>query len=137
MIYLDANIFILAAGSRSDVGEKARKFLGNLQVGKEKAFTSALTFDEVVWKVSQIRGFDDALATGNNLIVMPNLLLLDVNSHIISKSLDLMRFYKLYPRDAIHAASALNNNIFTIISEDKDFDNVKGLKRKSIKELRF
>ena len=137
MTYLDANIFILAAGSRSEIGEKARKFLKNIQVGKEKAFTSALTFDEVVWKVSQIRGFDDALAAGNNLVGMPNLTFLDVNINIISKSLDLMRLYKLYPRDAIHAASALNNNIYEIISEDKDFDDIKRLKRKSIKELRL
>ena len=137
MMYLDANIFILAAGSRSEIGEKARKFLQNLQAGRERAFTSALTFDEVVWKVSQIRNFDDALAAGSNLIKMSNLIFLDVNINIISKSLDLMRLYKLYPRDAIHAASALNNNIYEIISEDKDFDNIRGLDRKSLSELRL
>lgn len=137
MIYLDSNIFILASGSRSGIGEKARKFLKNLQAGRERAFTSALTFDEVVWKVSQIRNFDDALAIGNSFIEMPNLVLLDVNANIISKSLDLMRLYRLYPRDSIHAASALNNNIFEIISEDKDFDMIKELKRKSISELRL
>ncbi|MBI3035879.1 type II toxin-antitoxin system VapC family toxin [Candidatus Woesearchaeota archaeon] len=137
MTYLDANIFIFAAGSRSEIGEKARKFLENLQLGNERAFTSSLTFDEVVWKVSQIRSFNDALSAGDNLVGMPNLIFLDVNTTIISKSLDLMRLYKLYPRDAIHAASALNNNVYEIISEDKDFDNIKGLKRKSIKELRL
>ena len=68
---------------------------------------------------------------------MPNLTLLDVNARIISKSLYLMRLYRLYLRDSIHAASALNNNILEIISEDKDFDRIKELKRKSIKELRL
>ena len=137
MTYIDANIFILASGSRSGIGEKARKFLENLQAGREKAFTSTLTFDEVVWKVLQIRNFDDALAIGNSFIEMPNLVLLDVNANTISKSLDLMRLYRLCPRDSIHAASALNNNIFEIISEDRDFDRIKELKRKSINELRI
>ena len=41
----------------------------------------------------------------------------------------LMDEYGLKPRDAIHAAAALENRIDTIVSYDKDFDEVRGLKR--------
>ena len=37
----------------------------------------------------------------------------------------------LKPRDAIHAATALRLGCKVIYSEDKDFDAVKGLKRKT------
>ena len=135
MIYIDANIFILAITNTDNLGEKARKFLRNLQ--KEKAATSTLTFDEIVWKVLKIKGYDAAMVVANNLIKMPSLTWLDVDISILSKSADLMKSYKIFPRDSIHAACALNNNIFTIISEDKDFDEVDELKRTSISELRF
>ena len=135
MIYIDANIFILAITNRGLLGEKSRKFLKSLQ--KEKAATSTLTFDEIVWKVLQIKGFDAAIAVANNLIKMENLTWLDVNVSVLLKSADLMRLYRLFPRDSIHAACALNNDIFTIISEDKDFDKIKDLKRKSIKDFRI
>ena len=135
MIYIDANIFILAVTNSDVLGENSRKFLKNLQ--KEKAATSTLTFDEIVWKVLQIKGFDAAIAVAKNLIKMENLTWLDVNVSVLSKSVDLMASYGLFPRDSIHAACALNNNIFTIISEDKDFDEIKDLKRKSIKEFKI
>ena len=135
MIYIDANIFILAITNRDLLGEESRKFLKSLQ--KEKAATSTLTFDEIVWKVLQIKGFDAAIAVANNLIKMENLTWLDVNVSVLLKSADLMRLYRLFPRDSIHAACALNNDIFTIISEDKDFDKIKDLKRKSIKDFRI
>ena len=137
MIYLDANVFVLAVENDDILGEKARILLKNIQENKQRAATSALTFDEVVWKVFKLKDLEYALIAAQDFIEMPNLIFLDVNATIISKSLDLMRLYKLYPRDAIHAASALNNNIYEIISEDKDFDRIKELKRRSIKELRL
>ena len=137
MIYVDANVFIHAIKNRGMLGDKARKYLRDIQEGKEKAATSALTFDEVVWKILQSDSFDDTLLVATGLINMPNLILLNVDKAVLSKSIDLMKLYGIYPRDSIHAACALNNNIFTIISEDKDFDDIKELKRKSINELRF
>ena len=135
MIYIDANIFILAITNSGIYGETARIFLKSLR--KEKAATSTLTFDEIVWKVLQIKGFDAAMSVANNLIKMENLTWLDVNLSVLSKSTNLMKSYGLFPRDSIHAACALNNNIFTILSEDKDFDEIKDLKRKSIKDFKI
>jgi predicted nucleic acid-binding protein len=37
--------------------------------------------------------------------------------------------YRLRPRDSIHAATAIENKITTIISYDRGFDGVSGLKR--------
>lgn len=50
------------------------------------------------------------------------------------KSLELIKEYNLLPRDGIHAATAFIAGAETIFSEDPDFDDIKGLKRKWINE---
>ena len=47
VLYLDANVFIFAALSTKDYGDKAESLLDKVQRGEENAKTSALTFDEV------------------------------------------------------------------------------------------
>ncbi len=54
---------------------------------------------------------------------------IDVNDGVIWKALELIREYQLLPRDAIHAATAFIAGTETVFSEDKDFDNIPGLKR--------
>lgn len=135
MIYIDSNVFIFAALNREELGEKARAILKDVQEGKKAAATSALTFDEVAWKILHARGFEAALLAAQDILEMPSLLLLDVNASVLATSVNLMKLYRIFPRDAIHAACALNSSIFTIISEDKDFDKVKGIKRIGIKSL--
>ena len=133
MIYLDANIFLFAALDRRDKGRRARELLKKVQDGREaKAATSTLTYDEFFWIVKKYRGFNLAVKATKALLEMPNLIFLSVDEAIIRKALALVEAYKLNPRDSIHAASAINHNISIIFSEDKDFDRVKELKRKSL-----
>ena len=61
---------------------------------------------------------------------MPNIRFIDVSDIIIWKALELIKEYKLLPRDGIHAATAFIAGAETIISQDANFDNIKGLKRK-------
>ncbi|MBS7626586.1 hypothetical protein KEJ51_06075 [Candidatus Bathyarchaeota archaeon] len=47
-LYLDANIFVYAALNQKEIGDRARLLLREIQEGKPRAFTSAITFDELV-----------------------------------------------------------------------------------------
>jgi len=49
MIYLDANIFIIAALTNDNRAENAKKILSEVISGKIEAYTSALTIDEITW----------------------------------------------------------------------------------------
>lgn len=49
---------------------------------------------------------------------------------LLFSPLELIRGYHLLPRDAIHAATAFIAGAQAIFSEDTDFDNIPGLKRK-------
>jgi predicted nucleic acid-binding protein len=132
MIYLDANVFLNAILTREKEGEKARTIIKKLQKGELTAATSALTFDEVFWIVKKHRDFEKALKATKALLEIPNLTFLEVNDETLWSSYNLIEKYKLDPRDAIHLACALNHGIFTIVSEDEDFDKVKEIKRKNI-----
>ncbi|MDW8061880.1 MAG: PIN domain-containing protein [Nitrososphaerota archaeon] len=66
---------------------------------------------------------------GRRLLRYPNLRFLGISKTTILKAQDLMEKYKLNPRDAIHAATAIENKIDTMVSYDRDFDNVIEIRR--------
>lgn len=130
MNYLDSNLIIYAILDETDLGEWARGVLERVQNEEMPACTSFLTFDEVFYKVNKIKGIDVAVQNLEAFLTMPNMRFFDVNDGVIWKALELIKEYKILPRDAIHAATALIAGAETIYSEDGDFDNIRGLKRK-------
>jgi len=135
MIYVDANVFLNAILNMEKEGERARGLVQKIQKGEVAAATSALSFDEVFWIVKKHRGFEKALRATKAFLEIPNLTFLDVNGEILWLAYSLAEKYRLNPRDAIHLACALNQGILILVSEDKDFDEVKEIKRKSLLEF--
>ncbi|MEA3201361.1 MAG: uncharacterized protein QOE90_2789 [Thermoplasmata archaeon] len=133
MLYLDANVLIypvLHTGPKSDA---AAALLARLEAGKEHAATSSLTLDEVLWVVGKNAGRDVALRHAELVLGLPRLRILPVRDAEVRAALDLMRAHrKLSPRDAIHAATAMGAGIFTVVSDDADFDAVDGLERRPL-----
>ncbi len=129
MIYLDSMVPIYAILYADRRGKWARNLLERVRDGEQAAVTSALTFDEVFWKVKKEKGFNAALQAGEAFLTMPNLTFIDVNDEVLWESLALIKQYKLDPRDAIHAACAITHGVYTIISEDPDFDKIVKLNR--------
>lgn len=132
MIYLDSNVFLNAILNRGKAGEKARDLIHKIEKGEIKASTSALTFDEVFWIVKKYRSFNKALEACKALLQIPNLLFIEVNDKTLWLACGMIEKYRLNPRDGIHLACALSREIHTIVSEDKDFDRVKEIKRKTL-----
>ena len=129
MIYLDANIFVYAAINNGPLGEKCRKILLEIYQKKFAGYTSVLTWDEVVHSIWKKEGKIKAIKQGRDFFKLPNILFLNATPGVISKSQELMENYGLKPRDAIHAATALNSNIIKIASDDADFNKVREIKR--------
>jgi predicted nucleic acid-binding protein len=63
------------------------------------------------------------------LILSSNTLVLEITTKSILHALELAEIRNLGGRDALIAANYLENSISTIISHDKDFDNIPELKR--------
>lgn len=130
MLYLDSNIFIDAILNLEAPGNRARSLLSRIQQGKEQALTSALTFDEIVWAVKKHRTLEDAIKAGEAFLNFPNLKLIPVDDEMLLSAINVIRQYRLDPRDAIHAATAITEKAH-MISDDPHFDKVNELKRKT------
>jgi hypothetical protein len=129
MLYLDSNVFIYPAIYKGSKANSALRVLEALAEGKLECSTCSLTVDEVLWIVWKKRGVGPALELAERVLRFPNLRVLDVKFSDLDKAIELVRKYEIKPRDAIHAACSLNRGIFTIVSDDADFDCVGELTR--------
>ena len=132
MPYVDPNVFIypiLYEQEQEPRVKRATETLHGIEKGLIPAYTSTLTWDEVVWIVRKNMGKDEAASQGQKLIGFLNLRWIPVDENILNQAQALMNKYSLHPRDAIHAASAINKKIAAIISDDKDYDAVKEIER--------
>lgn len=135
MKYIDSNVFIYPVIYNENVNGvvKAKEYLLQIAKGKLKACTATLTWDELVWIIRKISNSESAISEGKKFLRFPHLQILDVDHIVLQKAQELIEEYQLKPRDAIHAATALVNDINQIISDDEDFDAIKELKRLPIR----
>ena len=129
MKYIDANVFIWPVLYNDSKAEYYKKIAKKIAKKEIIAYTSYLTWDEVVHIIKKHLGREIAVKKGKKLLRFPNLIFIETNDEIINKAKDLITNYNLGPRDAIHIASALTNKINEIISDDSDFDKIKEIKR--------
>lgn len=137
-VYVDSNIFIypvIYEAEKSPNVSKAKEILRKIERNRIIAYTSTLTWDEVVWVVKRTLGKADSLEIGRKLLRFPNLRLIDVSESIIVKAQLLMEKYDISPRDAVHCASAIVKHIDVLVSEDLDFEVVKEIRRIPMKNF--
>src|SRR3989344_928160 len=120
--YTDANVFIQAI-LRDD--NNSKKVLQKIIRKEIDGITSILSWDELVYILEKFINKDIAVIEGKKFLIFPNLTFIDAKKETIMKAQKLVEEYNLKPRDAIHAATAINLNINEIISEDDDFDKIK------------
>jgi len=132
MNYIDSNVFLNAILNRGPKGEAARKRLQ--EELRTAACTSCLTIDEVVWKLVVLTNDRNrAIRDARELFKLGSLTITPYTRSDSYTSLALMEKYaKLKPRDAAHVAIALRLGAEAIVSDDKDFDGVKELRREGV-----
>ncbi len=129
MFYIDANLFIYSSLDRYILGDQSREIIDLLNNGKMNGITSSLTLDEIIWVVWKEKGKELGIKVGKEIFEISNLDIVGISEKIIFNAIELMEKYDLKPRDAIHLSAAIEHSVFTIISEDKDFDKVKEIER--------
>lgn len=127
-MFIDANIFIIATLGRDNRSQRCREFLSKVQSGEQKSVTSILVFSEVLKVIGLRIGHKKALSEVRKLMQIPNLTIDDISHQAFEDSFEF--FAKdMLPMDAFHLAIMKKHNVLTILSYDKDFDLVKGVKR--------
>lgn len=132
LYYVDSNIFIYPIIYDETCvieAKKCRELLLKIALGEVEAYTSSVTWDEVTWIVRKLFGIDLSIDQGRMFLGFPNLRLLGIKRTTVFKAQEIVEKYRLTPRDALHAAAAVENKITTIMSYDKDFDSLEAIKR--------
>ncbi|MDP7494589.1 MAG: type II toxin-antitoxin system VapC family toxin [Candidatus Undinarchaeales archaeon] len=134
MKYLDSNIFLLPILYKGEKAKKAKKVLREMASGKIQCATSSLTVDEILWVLIKMKkDRERAIETCMDILELPNLVILDVTNEDVLRALEYMKNYvQLKPRDAIHIAVSTNAGIFTVVSDDTDFDGVQEINREKL-----
>lgn len=136
MLYLDSNVFIYPALYEGEKADQAAELLKDIVAGEERAATASLTIDEVVWILSKEASREEALKEGERLLMLPNLRILEVSGETIATALGHMQKHrKLSPRDAIHLATATDHGIYTIITDDTDFEDTDVVESRGLLDI--
>ena len=126
MVYADSTLFIFAAVEGEKAG-RAQALLTEAMKNKQLS-SSLLSLDEVAWVLSKPLGTEDALRITENYLAS-GIIFREVTREVIINALQLAREFHLRPRDAIHVATMRVAGETEIISDDSDFDRVRGIKR--------
>ena len=133
--YVDSNVFLYPVLYNDiKVSESAREILAEIEGKNIQAYTSTLTWDEVVYVVERTFGKTDSIEVGKKFINFPFLRFIPVDDEIIRSGQVIREKYNLKPRDSIHLSCAFERNISRIITDDADFDGIKEITRVPIKQ---
>ncbi len=133
-MYIDSNIFLFAALDTTELGDNCRKVLEMIQDQELTCASSFLTVDEVIWILKKKMGKEKAVKISKASLSLP-VKWIEIDRSIISGMIDQFEDNTLDPRDSLHLTSMKAAGINTILSEDTDFDKIKGIKRLSSKDL--
>ena len=125
MIFLDANFLVYLNLSHEEVVDHYLRLLRS-----EALFTDPLVLDEVIYVSKKKYGVNycDTICFLDE-IVLPYVTVLPATVKDYERAREIMLKHSLKPSDAFHVAVMLNNSIPTVLSEDGEFDKVKGIRR--------
>lgn len=133
MRLIDANVVIYAAGKAHPLQDEARRVLDRVAEGALHANVDAEVLQEILHvydgRKERAKGFD---TIDDLLVLFPNPI--PIAREEIEAARDLMRANSfLGARDAIHAAVVQTHDLEGIVTADKVFDRIKGVKRFDLK----
>ena len=128
LYFLDSNIIMYALGRDHPLKTPCIKILEKIRSTEFQACTNTEVFQEILyryWSIGKTRTGITACKLLED-IAEP---ILPVSHEDITEAMDILQQYNVSVRDAIHAATMLNNNVHHILSADTHFDKIRGIKR--------
>lgn len=129
MIYLDATVPIYARGAEHPHRDPCRRALARIVRDEIACCTSVWVLEEMMHRYLALgRPRDAAQAVSHLMALVPEVL--PAGRSDILTAFDLMGEAPHLPaRDLLHWAAMRNNGLTDILSVDKHFDNVEGIRR--------
>lgn len=128
-VFLDTAVLLYAAGGEHPLREPCRRLLRRVADGELEAVTSAEVVQEILHRFTRIGQpqVGSALARASLDLLAP---VLPLTHSLMRRVPDLVdRYPRLAARDLVHVATCLHEGIAAIVSPDRGFDGVDGLRR--------
>jgi len=124
--FLDVNIIIYAAGQSSEYKEPCTRVLHNMKSGNLSAVIDTEIVQEILYRYHRLGLYDEAVKLAWYLLKLKPRVL-SISQRDVESSIQLYHKYAskgIPPRDTIHLATMLNNQITKIITVDKHFGKI-------------
>ena len=128
-VFLDTNIFLYAAGGPHPEREACIELLQRVSDGSLDATVNAEVVQEVMFVLVRRGRLRDGLRLARDVLALFPGLFPVTQQDMLSACVLLERYPRLPVRDAIHAATMLNNGLQTVVSVDADFDQLVEIRR--------
>jgi hypothetical protein len=128
-VFLDSNVFLYAAGAGHPLRAPCQALLARIADGTVAATTSVLVVQEVMHVVARRGRRDQAAELAEAILALfPGLL--SITPAIAARACDIFRRRPdLSVRDALHAATMIENEIDSIVTADRHLDAIDGIRR--------
>ena len=127
--FVDANIFMYAAGRPHPLRESCRRALQTALEAKARLVTDSEVLQEILYRYFSIKRAAAARGVYRATVGVCDEILPIAERHT-ARALDLLLDHpNLLPRDALHVATMEDRGLHYILSTDSDFDDIKGIQR--------
>jgi predicted nucleic acid-binding protein len=118
-----------AIGSQHPLRDPCRSILEEIKNGSVQVVTNTEVLQEILYRFYSLKRYEQAEIAYHALVGMC-LEILPVTRKDMDLALSLLKEYKLITtRDAVHAATMINQEIEELISTDSHFDLIQEIKR--------
>jgi predicted nucleic acid-binding protein len=136
--FLDASTLIHAVDKASKYHKECLNIITKAAKGEITTTTSLETLEETLFILSKLTTPPTAIRITQDYLKMTKIKKTELTRSIFEYALEIMETTPMKrPKDAINVATMLQHNIKTIISEDKDYDDVKLIQRTHPKNLQL
>jgi predicted nucleic acid-binding protein len=134
LLFVDSNVFFYAKIMDREYGPSCAQVLRKIHERKIMAATSVLVTLEVANALRKFGLAKEVKDTVDSIFSL-GILILNVDGSDIRNAIDFFHRHRISPYDCAHVAVMKRAEVSSIISADRDFDRVPGIKRKDPKHL--
>lgn len=127
--FVDANVFMYAVGAPHRYKNACADIVEGIADGRVQAVTNVEIIQEILYRYTRLDERARAMTLAQWILqIMTSIL--PVTRADVAAAIEIMQAIpQVLPRDAIHAATAMNAGIKQIISADHDLDRIPGIVR--------
>jgi len=127
-LFLDTNVFLYAAGGPHPLKEPCSTILKSVADGTVEAVVDTEVLQELLYVLERRGLVKQGTTLVSNVIELVSRVL-PVSAHDMELTCKLLAKSAGLPlRDAVHAAVMMNNGLDTVVTADRHFAEVKGLR---------